>query len=197
MKQFPLVDVLDSWKHSNLKRSSQLFLISLVAFYHERERGRGKTIDSNITQEKAVYKVTLSEKEISTKFKFSIDTIINIRRDLEDKIDLVNNMVGFKAYKKKYELEHFSKPWIWKYQNCTIEYHFELSAQGKKIIYIPTKIVYDNNLLYSEKMALIWNLCLRERHGRRPKIKEIEKESGITQRTIRKAKDKYPQFFAV
>jgi predicted transcriptional regulator len=44
-------------------------------------------------------------------------------------------------------------------------------------------------------MAIIWNISLREKLDRQPKLREIEKESGITERTIRKAKKKYPQLF--
>jgi hypothetical protein len=96
--------------------------------------------------------------------------------------------------RKKYK--HFKfYTWGEKYQNYEEEYILKVFRDGRRIIDIPTKVIYDKNLSYSEKLSIVWNLSLREKLGRQPKLKEIERESGITARTVRKAKKKYPRLF--
>lgn len=195
MKQFPFIDVLEYLRKKNLKRTSQLFFISLIAYYNERQRSRGKIVDLNIYEGEAEYRVILSDEEIRKKFKFSIDTLINIEsdfreRDIPMKIKIINVASESKKY-KRYKIA----PWGEKYCNYLKEYEFRVSRKKAKVIYLPVKIIYDKNLTYSEKMAIIWNISLKEKLDRQPKLREIEKESGITERTIRKAKTRYPQLF--
>ena len=198
MKEFTFIDVLEDLREKNLKRTSQLFFISLIAHYCEKQRTMGEMIDNNIYTEDAFYKVTLSDKDIRQKFKFSIDTLINIesdfkKRDIPIKIKIIKVASEGKKY-KKYK-RYTEVPWVEKYCNYLKEYEFTVSRKKAEVIYLPVKIIYDKNLTYSEKMAIIWNISLREKLGRKPKLREIEKESGISERTIRKAKKRYPQLF--
>lgn len=195
MKQFPFIDVLEYLREKNLKRTSQLFFISLIARYCEKERTMGEVTGNNIYAENAFYKVRLSDKDIRQKFKFSIDTLINIesdfrKRDITIKIKIIKVASESKKY-KRYKMAL----WGEKYCNYLKEYEFRVSRKKTKVIDFPVKIIYDKNLTYSEKMAIIWNISLREKLDRQPKLREIEKESGITERTIRKAKKRYPQLF--
>lgn len=195
MKEFTFIDVLEYLREKNLKRTSQLFFISLIAHYCEKQRTIGEMIDNNIYAENAFYKVTLSDKDIRQKFKFSIDTLINIERDFRERdIPIKIKFITVASVSKKYK-RYKMAPWGDKYCNYLKEYEFRVSRKKAKVIYLPVKIIYDKNLTYSEKMAIVWNISLREKLGRKPKLKEIEKESGITERTIRKAKKKYPQLF--
>lgn len=198
MKQFLFIDVLEYLREKNLKRTSQLFFISLIAHYCEKERTIGEMTGSNIYEEDAFYKVTMSDKDIREKFKFSIDTLINIEsdfreRDIPIKIKFIKVASEGKKY-KKYK-RYTEAPWVEKYCNYLKEYEFRVRRKKTKVIDLPVKIIYDKNLTYSEKMAIIWNISLREKLDRQPKLREIEKESGISERTIRKAKKKYPQLF--
>ena len=171
-----------------------MFFISLIAYYNERQRSRGKTIVLDIDKEEKLYRVILSDEEIRKKFKFSIDTIISIKRELLRKKIIMTKFIGIVSERKKYR--HYKwQMWGGKYLNFEEQYTFKIFRYGKRSIDIPTKIIYDKNLTYSEKMAIVWNISLREKLGRKPKLKEIEKESGISERTIRKAKKRYPQLF--
>ncbi len=193
MKYFPFIDFLDYFKKEKLSRTSQLFLISLIAHYHEKERIRGDPVGINIIAEGAVYKLILSDKEIHKKFNFSIDTIIKIKRELDARYFIINTLEissGDTSFNPAYH-----PLWRLKYYNFTKKYLFAVKREGRKIVDIPTKIIYDKDLTYSEKLAIVWNLCLKERFGRKPKLREIERESSISERTIRKAKKKYPKFF--
>jgi len=186
--------MLQTLKEKKLKRTSQLFIICLIAYYNERQRSRGKISGLNIDKKEAIYRVTLSDEEIRRKFKFSIDTLISTKRDLKKKNILIIKFIGIVSERKKYK--HFKfYTWGKKYQNYEEEYILKVFRDGRRIIDIPTKVIYDKNLSYSEKLSIVWNLSLREKLGRQPKLKEIEKESGISERTIRKAKKKYPRLF--
>ena len=82
MKTFPFVDVLKFMKEQNLSRTGQIFTISLIAHYHEKERSSGRITDLNIEEDNVIYKIILSDKEICDKFRFSIDTLVKIKREL-------------------------------------------------------------------------------------------------------------------
>jgi hypothetical protein len=196
MKEFDFIDVLEHLRGKNLKRTSQLFFISLIAHYWEKQRTRGgETLGINMDAEKASYKVTLSDKDIHQKFKFSIDTLINIESDFRERdIPIKIKIIKVASENKEYKRYRMA-PWGAKYCNYLKEYEFSVTRKKAKVIYLPVKIIYDKNLTYSEKMAIIWNISLREKLDRQPKLREIEKESGITERTIRKAKKRYPQLF--
>jgi len=96
---------------------------------------------------------------------------------------------------KKYDYYRW-KIWGRKYVDIENIYKFGVLKKGRNIINAPIKVIYDRNLTYSEKLSIIWNISLKEKLGRQPKQKEIEKESGISVRTVRKAKKKYPQLFS-
>lgn len=151
-------------------------------------------MDHNIREDFAIYEVRLSDKEICSKFSFGIDTIIKIKNELIKNFPIKIKLIEIVSKSRKYK--HYKKyRWGGKYLNFESKYLFVVPMKGRNIIYIPTKIIYEKNLTYSEKLAILYNLSLRTKHGSQPKLKEIEKESGISGRTIRKAKEKYPQFF--
>ena len=103
MKQFPFIDVLEYLRKKNLKRTSQLFFISLIAYYNERQRSRGKIVDLNIYEGEAEYRVILSDEEIRKKFKFSIDTLINIESDFRERdIQIKIKIIKVASENKKY-----------------------------------------------------------------------------------------------
>lgn len=197
-KTFPLIDALHEFKNSKLTRITQLFLISLIACYHEKQRSSGKIIDENINQKRAIYKIRISDKEINRKFGFSIDTIIKIKKEINEKdfpIDI--QFIEIVSVGKKYK-RYSHHDWSRKYLNEEHEYSFDLRTEGKNLISIPTKVIYEKkeNLSYSNKLAIIWNLCLKEKNERRqPKLKEVGEASGISVKTIGDAKKKYPQLF--
>lgn len=197
-KTFPFIDTLQDFKKKKLTRITQLFLISLIACYHEGQRSRGKMIDENIDQERAIYKIRISDKEINQKFGFGIDTIINIKKEINEKdIPIDIQFIEIVSESKKYS-RYSHLVWSRKYLNEEHKYSFEVRTEGKNIIYIPTKVVYEKkeNLSYSNKLAIIWNLCLKEKNeGRQPKLKEVGEASGISVRTIGDAKKKCPQLF--
>ncbi len=197
-KTFPFIDTLRDFKKKKLTRITQLFFISLIACYHEGQRSRGKMIDENINQKRAIYKIRISDKEINRKFGFSIDTIINIKREIKEKDFPINiQLIEILSESKKYK-RYSGFAWGRKYLNEEHKYSFEVRTEGKNIIYIPTKVVYEKkeNLSYSNKLAIIWNLCLKKKNeGRQPKLKEVGEASGISVKTIGDAKKKYPQLF--
>ena len=200
MKTFPFVDVLKFMKEQNLSRTGQIFTISLIAHYHEKERISGKITDLNIEEDDVIYKIILSDKEICDKFGFSIDTLVRIKRELIREQLLLTQQESVVSKGKKYFLYKKDPYWRSKYLNYEMKYFFKLSRKDKQgrvnnIVYLPTRLIYDKKISYSEKLATIWNLCLKERLGYLPTLRKIGKESGISERTVRKSKDKNPQYF--
>lgn len=85
--------------------------------------------------------------------------------------------------------------WLRKSQNYEEEYTLSIDRSRFGELYVPTKIIYDKKLTYSEKLAIVWNYSLKNRIGNQPSITKLAKESGISERTIRKAREKYPKLF--
>jgi hypothetical protein len=75
------------------------------------------------------------------------------------------------------------------------EYKFKINPKGLILLDVPVKVVYDKNLETSEKLAVLWNIAIKARLGRQPTLTELEKQSGISERTFRKAKKRYPGLF--
>ncbi|KPJ65098.1 hypothetical protein AMJ44_11020 [candidate division WOR-1 bacterium DG_54_3] len=199
MREFPFIDILEEFPKMEVDRTTQLFIISLIAFYCERQRkSKGGIVGLNIGKNGAVYKIRISENEITKKFKFGIDTIIRINEEIEKKelpIKIKSEKAVSKCRKYGRHASVGSDKWRRKYINYERVYEIKLKRKGTEIIYIPIKIIYEKKLTYTEKMALVWNLSLKAKYDRQPSIKELAKESGISERTISKAKKKYPQFF--
>lgn len=194
MKTFPYIDHLQFMKEKGLSRTTQLFVISLIAYYHECERSKGEIVGMNIEGKHAIYKLTLSNKEICQKFGFSVDLLRKIKRDLKWKQKGIIKHCKTDIERKEINPYDWRK-WKKQYLSYVDSYTFKVTRESGKVINVPTRIIYDKNLTYSEKLSILWNLSLKEKLGHQPKLCEIEKESGISERTIRKAKNKYPKLF--
>jgi len=227
-KYFPLMDCLNFLKEIKMSRLSQIYLFSLIAHFHEKQRVAGSMIDDNIMGNIAKYTIFITTSEMESKFGFSKTRIDRIQRELSNKfmnyIDIKPiEIVGInkKYHKLKlgnviygsihpepdkgglYYLEEFLLKYspervdlvrrqFKKYLSFNYQYIFEL---GGNIIDIPVKIIYEKNLKPSEKLALIWAIKLRRELNNKLKLIEIERMSGISERTIRKAKNRYPRYF--
>jgi len=191
-KYFWFSDNLEEFMQRRLKRNSQLFIISLVAFENARKRRIGSYLNKELdnANEYIQYIHTCFDREVRNRIGFSVATMVRIRKDMARKwskteilfLDQNNYQKGASDYRG------FSKVYNSKYQ-----YRFLLKKNN--LLRIPERIIYDSSLQYSEKMAIIWSISLKEKFNRIPYHIEIEKVSGISTRTIQKAKSKYLDFF--
>ncbi len=188
-KKFPFINLLPHFKRNELKARTQLFLVSLIALFYERERRKGGYVFfSPLESSPLEYKIKVRDKEITKKFKFKVDTIWRIRDDIELKklpIEIECKNVFKRGVKYPYE-KRFKKQF-------DHEFFYRFCMGKGDFIKIPTSIIYAKDLTTKEKLAILWNISLEDRDGRLPRLKEIEKESGISEKTIRKAMKKYPQ----
>ena len=196
-KTFHLIDFLRDLKEEKLTPRALLFIISLIAFSHEKDRKRGRYVTIDISEPIMEYSIKIKDSGIIKKFGFSIDTIFRIRDDLEKSNSFLCYFVCIYFRGRKYSDSDLSRRYK---KNYDREYVYGvkigLALNKRDTIPIPTRIIYDKNLATREKLAIIWNLSLKGKNtSRQPKLKEIEKASGISERTIRKAKKKYPQLF--
>lgn len=197
MRELLLIDILPAMKEKNLGRTAQLFIICIIAHYQEKMRAKGEFMDEFIFDDKddVVYKVILREKDIMKKFNFSIDTLIKIRRELEAKSIMKIEFIRTVSRKKVFNANP-GYNWLSKFQNYENEYTLHVKRIGRGELHIPIRIIYDKQLTYSEKLAIVWNYSIKKRLGRQPSYGELERESGISKRTIRNAMDKYPKSFS-
>lgn len=183
--------MLQLFKETKLSARAQLFLFSLIALYYERKRKKGGDVTCGYTEGSFFkYRVIVRDREISKKFNFSVDTLWRIRWDLKiKKIPItVKQLKVFKKRGVRYPYER----WFKKQFDHEFGYDLKVEKRGK-IILIPTSIIYDKNLTTKEKLSILWYLSLKEKFGRPPRIKELEKASGISDKTIGKALKKSPQ----
>ena len=194
-KEFPLSDdFLFVLKKLKFSARAQLFIVSLIALHCERERRRGAyVIPWEQEESKLDYVIQVRDKEISKKFRFSVDTIWRIREDFES---IPTNLITAE------QLRFFTKGVKYRYDaryvksfDHEFKYTIRIRKKEIKIIKIPTAIIYDKDLPTKEKLSILWSISIKEKLGRLPRLKEIEKESGISEKTIRKAMAKYPQLF--
>lgn len=115
-KYFPLIDFFDVPLFRSHRRPAQLLLVSLIAYYHERQRTRGLDTDANIRR-MARYEVSISRNEVCKKFNFSKRLLIQAKEDLNKSGRCVSTkrLVSIsRTYFKKYKTKTFSvKHSIW------------------------------------------------------------------------------------
>jgi hypothetical protein len=212
MKCFPLCfELLEVGRVFRLKKTALLFTIFLIAHYHEKARRvRGGFVDSNIGKEWAKYRVRVTDKDIERCLGFCTDTIISIKRSLRSAERYKRRLVDQYAHKndelswlidiKKIRLVSQTREYLKykhrKYLNIEWQYEVRFRVKECKLYRIPTRIVYDKALTPSQKLAIIWNLCLKGAQNKQLTLKELEKKSGISERTIREAKRFYPELFS-
>jgi len=186
-----------------LERIPCLFLISLIASYHEQQRTYGKPIDHNINSGKADYIIRISRKDLQRHFGFSIDLIWKCETYLIKKLRSYFSVKKisdkpFSRDRKWFKYKYSSSPWKYKYLNWLKEFSFsfklEIDSWPYKMINIPSNVIYKNKfgLTYLERLSILFLFYLREKpDGIRITNSLLSKSSGISIRTIYNAKKKY------
>jgi hypothetical protein len=82
-----------------------------------------------------------------------------------------------------------------KYLDIEDEYGFGIRIVNRSLLQVPVGAVYNKRMSISEKLAIVWNIGIKDILGRQAKLEELEKLSGISERTFRNAKKYYPGFF--
>jgi len=193
-KEFPFVaDLLLEFKKAKLSARAQLFLVSLMALYYERERRKGGEVTIGFTEGSHFdFDITVRDSEISRRFNFSVDTLWRIRKDLKKKTPITYRRT--KVFKRGVKYPYKAR--FKKNFDHEFYYGFSVLKKNEKIILVPSKIIYNKKLTTKEKLSILWHSKLKEEFARSPELKEIEEASEISVKTIRKAKEKCPQIFA-